>query len=79
MTLRAPRTHRKSFAVAPAQHPERPERVPPALAAGLLHLDEERSGDAFPQRPAAVGAALPEQQLNRVVEPLVVDRICQPM
>jgi hypothetical protein len=70
----SPRLH----LVAAPEDAKRPQRVPAALAARLLHLDEQRPGDAFLERPATVLLAPAAQQLDCVVDTLVVDPGRQP-
>ena len=59
------------------QDTKRPECVPATLLSWLLHLDEQRSGNALLQRPPPVRFALLTQQIDRIGEPLVRDRGCQ--
>src|SRR5262245_5983430 len=58
-----------------AQYAQRSERVPSAHLTRLRHLDEERSRYALLQRPPAVRLPLRNEQVNRVGDSWIVDRL----
>src|SRR5262245_20481511 len=63
---------RRQGAVPPAQHPQRPQRVPAAgLAVAFVHLEVDRAWMGVLEQPPAVGLALALDELDRLAHPLV--------
>lgn len=62
----------------PTEHPQGPERIPPAGLADLLQFEERLAGMPILQDPSTIRAALPQHHADWIFEALIISCLACP-